>query len=176
MADPISIGIALAKFVPDVVGWLAGEKKKEAAETLLDIAEGLTGKKKDDALKAIENDPNLALQYKKAVMSDKHKLDEMFLEDRQNARDMSVKSDKMADLANDVAKRIMKTNLPFVFLLILAQCLVMVFVPDKTIVALASNAIGFVLNALLNERQAVVGFLFGSSMGSKLKTIIEKNK
>ena len=35
---------------------------------------------------------------------------------------------------------------------------------------------GFVINSLLNERQQVTGFLFGSSMGSKMKTLLGGKK
>lgn len=175
MADPISTAIALAKFVPDIVGWIGGKEKKAAAQELVKIAEGVTGKNGDKVLEAIEADPKLALQYKEAVMADKHKLDEMFLADRQGARDMNVTSQKMAELSDRTADSIMVWNLPAVAALIIIQCLVILFLEDKAeLVALVSNAIGFVIASLLNERQAVVGFLFGSSMGSKLKNLSKK--
>ena len=37
------------------------------------------------------------------------------------------------------------------------------------IVAIVSNIFGLLINSLISERQSVVGFFFGSSLGSKLK-------
>ena len=172
----IALGLSLAKYIPDVVGIFAGEKKADAAKKVIDIAESLTGKKSDKAVEAIEKDPALALEFQKLVYAEKNELQRLFLDDISDARDMSVESGKMGELSSRIADQIMTWNLPAVFALIICQCAVLIFLEDKVeIVALVSNAIGFVINSLLNERQQVTGFLFGSSMGSKLKTMMKKN-
>lgn len=176
--DPltVSLGMKLLSHVPDIVGIFAGKKKAEAAKKIVDMAEKVTGKKQDSAVAAIEKDPALALEFQKLVYAEKHELERMFLEDVADAREMNTQSAEMGKLSSRTADQIMRWNLPAVGLLIIAQCIVLIMLEDKIeIVALVSNAIGFVINSLLNERQQVTGFLFGSSMGSKLKTLIKKD-
>lgn len=167
-----AIALGLAKFVPDIVGWIAGDKAEEVAEKVVDIATKVTGQPKekaDEALNAINANPHLALEFHKAVMADAHKFDEMVLADRQNARE----SYKVHNAASDkIAFIIIKFNLPLVFLLVLADVLACIYLSENAaVLTTISTTVGFVINALLKERQDVTAFHFGSSIGSKMKTM-----
>ena len=64
----------------------------------------------------------------------------------------------------------MKYNLVIVFLLVIINVIAVWYLKnDAAVLAIISNFIGITLGALLNERQAVINFFFGSSMGSKNK-------
>jgi len=163
--------LGLIKFIPDLIGLFDSKKGEEAqkiSETVSDIAEAVTGKKGQDAVDALEQDPVLAYQFKRDVMADSHVREQMDLENTKSARDMYKVSPEQA---GKVADNIMRYNLVIVFLLVIINILAIRELKDDTVVlALISNFIGLVLGALLNERQAVVNFFFGSSMGSKNKS------
>jgi hypothetical protein len=92
--------------------------------------------------------------------------------DRARASKSYMVKNKMAD---NIAESIIKKNLLFIALLlifnILFNFLSTVFIDDKTIaVSIGSTiatAIGTVVGSLLQERNQVVGFFFGSSLKSK---------
>ena len=119
-----AIALGLAKFLPDIVGWIAGDKAEKAAQGVVDIAEQVTGLKSDDALEAINQDPSLALQFKMAVMADKHRFNEMTLADRQNAREAYKVHNEAGD---KIAFNIIKYNLFIVFALVLGDVLACIF-------------------------------------------------
>jgi len=72
-------------------------------------------------------------------------------------------------MADEIAKRVIVWNLWIVFLAIVIEILVVIYMQDKTLIAIISSAIGGLTTALLQERQQVINFFFGSSIGSKTK-------
>jgi len=168
--DPLSI-LGLIKFVPDIIGMFdtkKGQQAKKISETVGKVAEAVTGKTGQDAVSAIEKDPALAYKFKLAVMANSHVQEQMDLDNTKSARDMYKVNPEQA---SKVANNIMKYNLVIVFLLVIINVLaVMQLKDDAAVLAIVSNFIGIVMMALLQERQAVVNFFFGSSMGSKNKT------
>lgn len=68
--DPITIALTLAKFAPSLIKWVTGSDKASAvAQKAVDIAQVVTGKSTPaDAVAALSADPNLAMQYAKAVL------------------------------------------------------------------------------------------------------------
>ena len=56
-------------------------------------------------------------------------------------------------------------------LLVGANALALCFIKEATIAVAVGNVIGASIQALWNERQQVIGFFFGSSLGSKMKDI-----
>lgn len=167
--DPLTI-LGLVKFVPDLIGMFdkkKGEQAQKISETVGAVAEAVTGKKGDDAAKAIHADPALAYKFQLAVMADSHVKEQMDLDNTKSAREMYKVNPEQA---SKVANNIMKYNLVIVFLLVIINVLAVNHLKDNAaVLAIVSNFIGLVLGALLNERQAVVNFFFGSSMGSKNK-------
>ncbi|MBD1412787.1 hypothetical protein NUJ30_08795 [Burkholderia contaminans] len=69
----IPIALALAELAgnlaPTIAGWLGGPKAEDVATKVVDVAKVVTGQPTGDtALAAIQADPNLAMQFQKAVM------------------------------------------------------------------------------------------------------------
>lgn len=89
MALPL---LAIAKFLapyllPKVAKALGGDKAEKVAETVVDIAESVTGKKGEEAVQAVKNNPETALAFLQAQMAQEVRLDELIVEDRKDARD-----------------------------------------------------------------------------------------
>jgi len=160
----------VASYAPEIVGMFTGggSKVDKAIEIASNLAESVTGKKGDEAMAAIEGSPELQLEFKKALMADSHIAEEMRLNDRADARDMFKHNN---DMQKDMAKQIMKMNLPFIFALLTINAAIMVFVTAEYAAAAQAlgTMIGMVIQSLLKERQDLVGFSFGSSAGSKQK-------
>ena len=159
---------ALATFAPDIIGWIAGDKAESAAQKVADMATSLTGTSSvDEAVNAMKNNPETAIEFKRMVLDSKNELDRLYLADRANAREMHGKHPEQAD---KIANRITVWNVPYVILMVVINCLVVFFLKDNVaLVAIASNVIGMVIKSLLDQMQSVTGFYFGSSMGSKEK-------
>ena len=69
--DPIAAAMALAQFVPQIIGWVSGKGSgaQKAAQKVVDIAQQITGQSSPDAaINALKSDPNLVLQYRKAIL------------------------------------------------------------------------------------------------------------
>lgn len=65
----IPIAMALAQFAPMIAGWLGGSKAEDVAGKVVGIAQAVTGQSAPDAaLAAIQADPNLSMQFQKAVL------------------------------------------------------------------------------------------------------------
>lgn len=84
------------------------------------------------------------------------------MQDRQNARLMYAAKNETTDW---LAKRIMTWNLLFVLLLVGANVTCILYL-ESTLLAIVSNVIGQVIQALINERLTTVNFFMGSSKGS----------
>lgn len=95
-----------------------------------------------------------------------YKLIELDYQDRAGAREMYKVENEMAD---SIAKRVIVWNLWIVFIALVIEILVVIYMEDKTLIAIISSAIGGLTTALLQERQQVINFFFGSSIGSKNK-------
>jgi len=69
--DPITLAMSLAQFVPQIAKWVTGsDKAEQVAQKAIDIAQTVTGKPSgDDAIKALQTDPALVLQYRQAVLA-----------------------------------------------------------------------------------------------------------
>lgn len=79
--DPLSIALGLSQFVPTIAKWITGsDKAADVAGKVVDIAKTITGKAEpDQALAAIQTDPNLALQFKTAVLAQETELERLAL-------------------------------------------------------------------------------------------------
>ncbi|WP_294962617.1 hypothetical protein [Sulfurimonas sp.] len=74
------------------------------------------------------------------------------------------------DMGDKIAEQIIKRNLPIIGILVIVNVLLVYFLKDSaTLIAIASNIIGITIGNLFAERQAIVNFFFGSSIGSKDK-------
>ncbi|WP_140402320.1 MULTISPECIES: hypothetical protein [Burkholderia cepacia complex] len=67
--------MALAQFAPMIAGWLGGSKAEDVATKVVGIAQSVTGQSAPDAaLAALQADPNLSLQFQKAVLDQQAQL------------------------------------------------------------------------------------------------------
>jgi hypothetical protein len=74
----IPIAMALAQFAPMIAGWLGGSKAQDVASKVVGIAQTVTGQSAPDAaLAAIQADPNLSMQFQKAVLDQQAHLAEV---------------------------------------------------------------------------------------------------
>lgn len=68
--DPITAGTMLMKFAPTIAGWFGGDDAEEKVGAAVNIAKKVTGTDDpDSAVAALEQNPDLALQFEKAVMT-----------------------------------------------------------------------------------------------------------
>lgn len=96
MMPLIPIAMALAQFAPMIAGWLGGSKAEDVASKVVGVAQAVTGQSAPDAaLAAIQADPNLAMQFQKAVLEQQSHLAEV-------AADLQ-KAELAADVANTAA-------------------------------------------------------------------------
>jgi hypothetical protein len=96
MMPLIPIAMALAQFAPMIAGWLGGSKAEDVASKVVGVAQTVTGQSAPDAaLAAIQADPNLALQFQKAVLEQQGQL-------AQIAADVT-KAELTADTANTLS-------------------------------------------------------------------------
>lgn len=96
---------------------------------------------------------------------------ELDLKDLEGARDMYKATDHV--MADSIADRVIKWNLWVVMIAVIIEIFSVMFIDDKVLIAIISGAIGSITTALLQERQQIINFFFGSSRGSKDK---DKNK
>jgi hypothetical protein len=172
------LALGLLKFVPDIIDLFSSKnKKKEVIELVSNLAKQVTGESTvDEAEHALSADPELAFEFKMAVMENETILERMDEESRQRASGQYKVHNVQAD---KIAESIMARNLVIIFVLVLIN-VVAVFttsyfkLDDPATIAIISNLIGVVIGQLLAERQTVVSFFFGSSMGSKIKSIMAK--
>lgn len=85
--DPITIALGLAQFAPMIAGWLGGDKAKDVASKVVNVAETVTGQKGDAALAAIQADPNLALQFQTEVLKQHTELAQLALQQEKQTLD-----------------------------------------------------------------------------------------
>jgi hypothetical protein len=92
---------------------------------------------------------------------------ELHLANTQGARKMYMDSEDTAT-ADFIANKIIKENLIILIALVAIQVGVLVFVEGQ-VAAVITGVVGTITGALIQERNTVVNFFFGSSMGSKQK-------
>lgn len=125
---------------------------------LTDLVEGepkLTPEQKAEFKKLADETYRFELNYAKEQTS--------------NARGMYPASKEMTDW---IARRVMVHNIYYVAFLVVLNVALTFFI-DSKLIALVSNIIGVVIGQLLAERQTVVQFFLGSSLGSKIKDVFK---
>ena len=158
---------ALVDLIPNAIGWFGGDDAEKAAEEVLGIASKVTGiNEKDKALEAIQSDSNIALEFKKAVMKDKHRLDEMFLADKKNAREMQNTALNQGDLFSKRFVYYFAIGWS-VFAMIYLGAITFVDLPEGS-TRFADTILGFLLGTIIS---GIIQFFYGSSQGSKDKNV-----
>lgn len=120
----------------------------------------------------ILQDPTLLLEFKSKMLDHKVRLMELQAQEMESARSAYKIEHVQAD---KIAERVFKFNMYIALILVIAQIFAVKYL-DPTSVVVVANVLGYVINALLNERSQVIGFYFGSSLGSKTKDLINQKK
>lgn len=172
----LAAALGLLQYVPDLVDAFSG-KKEEMAPKLLNTARqaysSVTGSPTldltdEEIISGINTTSSMQVEFKKLVMEDKYFMAELALANTNAARDMYKETAHRT--ADKIANKIMSENLWFVCGLFIVQVGAMYFFKDEgTILGLLGNAVGYITNSLLKERQDVSNFFYGSSLGSKMK-------
>jgi len=177
--DPVT-AITIAKGIAKYTGlgdWIKnklGEKLGEkTAQKITHIAQVATNSATpEEALERVKLYQDEAEAVKQKLLEKEHELKLAYLEDVQSAREMYGHKNAMAD---KVAEQVISQNHKVVALLLLCNVLVLQYVEDTAVAMALGNLIGGSVTALWQERQQVIGFFFGSSLGSKLKNAFPLN-
>jgi hypothetical protein len=162
MAPLLLLATQLAPFLlPKVAKALGGEKAEKVAETVVGIAEAVTGKKGPEAVEAVKANPETALAFLKAQMDQEKELEALVVEDRKSARlrDMEFLKAGRWNFRAD--------------LMVVGCVVALVFIVNEIagtevkpeVLAIFNMAVG----ALLKMLGDAFAFEFGSSRGSKEK-------
>ena len=152
-------------------GWLRDIGRSDILEKAVNMVGDIATGDYLGAIKTlVKKDPDISPEQEKEA----NKLIELDYEDRAGARDMYKETDHK--IADKIASSVIKWNLWVVFLAIVIEILVVIYIDDKVLIAIITGAISSYSTSLLRERQQIITFFFGSTMGSKRKTEIMNNK
>lgn len=162
-----------------LVGSLLSGNVPGAIAAGVSLVSSATGKDTpEEALIQLQNDPEALVKLKELyykneedIRSHIEKMVELELTDIQDARSMYEHNNKMADV---IAKKIINQNHLLVASLIIANGLTLYFVKETALAVAITNLISASIGYLWNERQQVVGFFYGSSLGSKMKDKVKE--
>lgn len=120
---------------------------------------------------------NLINSDSKLTHEEKNKALELIALDIKDLKDARLMyREGKTKMADQIADRVINFNLWVVLISIIIEILSVIYINDKVLIAIISGAIGGVTTALLQERQQVINFFFGSSIGSKEKNNLIANK
>jgi hypothetical protein len=155
----------LKKVVPVVASLVGGDVAGKAAAAILGVAEDVTGKKGDEAVKAIEADPALALQFEQALMAQEKDLIKLQLDDVKDARTRDIEVRKLTGGKN--------TRADILAYSAVASFIALIFVFFwKTPDASTKDIFVLLIGNLSGVVTTIYAYEFGSSRGSKEKTSI----
>ena len=171
--DPVSI-IGAATTLLNAVGlsdWLkrkfAGKPSEAAAGAIVDTVVAAAGATDwREANRMVAADLEARTRARDLLLAQEHEITRLQFADLDSARSMYAQEHATADR---LARQIMGRNLIAVVVLIGANAAGLILVTDPTSAAALGNVLGASIAYLWNERSQVVGFFFGSSIGSKLK-------
>lgn len=157
MALPlIPIVSALTSIAPSIARWIGGDKAEEAAQAVTDIARKVTGvNDAQDAVNKVMSDPSMQLEFMKLLEQNKVALDEMYLKDRQHARELHKHSIMPAILSGVLTGG----------LLLFVAALMYVNIPDAN-----QRLIDTVFGSYLTAWLGAMGYWFGTTRGSADKS------
>lgn len=172
--DPITITATALSIIKatGLSAWigrrLGGEPGERASARIVETAEGIVGGSPNkDVVKTLKADPAMTDQVRLALVAQEAELVELNMADMQDARAMYKQKNAQAD---KVATTIMRFNLPAILLLIVFNIGAIYFINNPTVAVAIGNLVGASISFLWQERQQVMGFFFGSSLGSKEKS------
>ena len=169
--SPLLIQLAIAtasKYIPKIIeSKIESPKAKSIANTIFEAAKEFTGEPDPQkALSKVQDSPEFFKLHEQSILKEL----ELHLEDIQHAREHN----------NDEVSRKLSFVVMYLNPLLIAACVYAFIyvigledVDEGTKMAI-SALIGSIVTHLLQERQQVMNYRFGSTIGSKLKDWIKK--
>jgi hypothetical protein len=152
----IALAISLAsKFAPSLIGKLTkSDKAEQVAEKVIGFAKAVTGQDNpEDAVKTIEANPELALQFQRDLHDYELELAKLEYADAAGGREVI----KTALLSDDP---IVRRARPMMMILLGKTCVVYAFYAPLAVVA--AQSVGIDTIAFMTMIKWIGGFLFGS--------------
>jgi hypothetical protein len=170
MVDPLTV-IAIAK-ATGITDWFLSKfgdsPSANVAKKVVETAIKVSGAKNEaDVIDILNADPVKSAQVAEAIRAQESELLSLYCQDLKDAR--SMYSNTGHDQADKIADHVIKWNAPLVGVLLTLYGISLVYVHDASTAQAVGTLLGGSVAALWQERQAVMGFFFGSSLGSKLK-------
>lgn len=137
---------------------------KKVFETAIEVS---GAKNESDVIQILNADPVKSAQVAEAIRAQEMELLTLYCQDLKDAR--SMYSNTGHEQADKIADHVIKWNAPLVGVLLTLYGISLVYVHDASTAQAVGTLLGGSVAALWQERQAVMGFFFGSSLGSKLK-------
>jgi hypothetical protein len=167
---PILVNLAIAaasKYIPELISSkIENKTAKAVAETLFDAAKKATGiDDAEQALKAVESSPEFFIKQQDNIVA----MLQSELKDVQHAREHNND-----EVTKNLSYVVMYLNPLLIGLGVYAFIYVMQLDLSKDVSMALSALIGGIINQLMQERQQVMNYRFGSAIGSKLKDWIKK--
>lgn len=165
---PLLLGLA-----PTVAEWILGDKTGKAVGKVTSIAQDILGTGDADQIeRAVAADPNLALQFKQAVIQAAAEEKRMEL-DALKAQLADIASARAQTVELAKAGSAIAWGAPVVSVLITAGFFVMLYlVIQREIPEGSRDLANIMLGSLGSSFTAVVGYWVGSSAGSMQKTAV----
>jgi hypothetical protein len=170
MAPLVSLALGAAQYIPDVLRLFGRGEDATVANKVIGLAQKVTGNQDPEAALAELKESNIfQAKMKKMLLDDKWVQERLDLDNVKSAREMH-KVNHMA--ADDLGRHVIRWNLPLALGLFVVNILSLYFFREYAEILLTlGNLTGFLLNSLLKERQDIINFYFGSSLGSKTKDL-----
>lgn len=168
--SPLLIQLAIAtasKYIPKIIeSKIESPTAKRIAGAIFDAAKEFTGEQDaQEALKKVENSPEFFSVNSDAILKEL----ELQLEDIQHAREHNNDA-----VTRNLSYAVMALNPLFIAAGVYAFIEVMNADLSKDVSMALSALIGGIISQLLQERQQVMNYRFGSAIGSKLKDFMKK--
>ena len=165
MAFPIlPVLLGLAEIAPTIMKYLgAGDKAVAATETIVDVAQVVTGQgTADDALAILVRDPVKAAEFRQKMAEMDNTLTELFLADMQSAR--------QRDMAYVNAGKINhRGNLMFFLAFLIVAALTYAVWDSKDLEEFTKGIVTLLLGRFLGYLDTIYSFEFGTTRSSKDK-------
>jgi len=173
----------LASAIPSIINLFTGkESRTDSVVNLAKQAGELLGlgsnSSSDEVVAHLGTNPEAVVKLKELEVTAKdlenqhlRKQVEEINRTEEAKRGMSHETYRLKNDKQDrIAEQVIKFNLPVIAVLLIANILIVYYIQNNaTLIAIVSNIIGMATANLFTERQAIINFFFGSSMGSKDK-------
>ncbi len=171
--EPLTIALGLAKLTgldAKLGRWIGGDNGAEVAKKITAMASQVTGAATpEDALKKIQLDPQLQINFSQAVMANETELERMAYADRADARALQRAALAQADW---LAKNFIYLLTTFWSCFAAGYVTLITFTTiPETSVRFADTILGFVLGTII---ASIIAFFFGSSFTSERKAQTEQ--